>query len=291
MVAVTLSWIVWMAMAASAGESTPVTAPTTSAPASRPTTGPATQDTLEQQAGRFFREGVRSFRQEKYAQAALNLRVCLELRPSGPLADQARRYLDNMEQEARSRLGIARDLVDRKQYLTAETQFQDVAESFAGLEVAGEAERALLALRQRPEYVRARREEEARALLPKAQAHEPRNEYFAACSAYRQLAETYPETAAGQAARKRLTEIEADPKLAALVQAQKADREAANWLALADNYRQSATDTDGAARTRFILQSRDYYNRILAAYPTSPQAAEAKRGLAELVLLEKPPST
>jgi hypothetical protein len=209
-------------------------------------------------------------------------RMSLQLEPAGAHAAQAAEYLDVIEREGQGRLDLADVLRSQKKYLLAYDQLKSVADEFAGSAAGAEAQRRLDVLAQDPDYVKARREAEAKALLDRARADEQDQKYDLASAGYERVVGLYGETDVAAAARTRLAELRADPRLRALIEQQKADREAATWFDLAENYRRNAERTTGAQRAQLADRARTYYNRILSTYPKSPLAEKARAGLTML---------
>jgi len=239
------------------------------------------------QARRLFEQGAALLKKERYKPAIVSLRASIRLHPDGPHAARARQHLETIEHKGADRLSLARELLERKRYLLAREQFEMVAEEFAGLRPAEQARKEADALAGSPAFVRAKREADANALLERARGQDKKQQYYAAWTRYQRLADAYTGTAAGETARKRLAEIEADPKLLERVRQQRVDHRTSGWFAMAENYRQNAERLTGAARKRFVARAREFYNRILSTYPTCPLAAKARIGLASLAELEK----
>ena len=121
----------------------------------------------------------------------------------------------------------------------------------------------------------ARREAEAAAALDVARMYLEKD-LKRAHAALEKIAQDYPDTVAGRAAKDEATRLITDPKTRAQVVTDPKETDAARLLVMAENYR----------RNRLFTKARERIDEVLKKYPTTA-AAERARKLLEQVRAEE----
>jgi tetratricopeptide (TPR) repeat protein len=116
--------------------------------------------------------------------------------------------------------------------------------------------------------------ENARGLLRNDEAAELElaGDFVGAQRAYRHVLETYPKTAAGEAAKAAIERLNADPKIAARIGKWRQEQQAERLLQMADRY----------ARVDMFDEARELYTKIKDEFPQSPVATRAREALKKL---------
>jgi len=91
------------------------------------------------------------------------------------------------------------------------------------------------------------------------------------------LAGKFPDTKAGQAAATRTADMKADKQLMARIRLRAAEKDCKGWLSMARNYVKA-----GYVKAGMPDKAKPYLKDILAKYPDTPFAEEARKLLAEI---------
>ncbi|KPJ56261.1 MAG: hypothetical protein AMS16_02760 [Planctomycetes bacterium DG_58] len=114
--------------------------------------------------------------------------------------------------------------------------------------------------------------EEAKRLVEQAMVYEWDKRFYDAVTSYEKTVRDYPETPSAEEAKLRLQLLLKEPGMRELIARQKMEKYCTRWLEMGELYEKNGRD-DMAIK---------YYNTIVAVYPESTHAAEARRRLVEI---------
>ena len=188
-------------------------------------------------------------------------------------ADAARRILAEV---AAKDLAEAEARIKTKEYYEASVALERVLRLAPGSAEARQAEAKLVELlgdeKVRPVIEQGRREHRAADLLAAIGKGEKDMTPERLLKELGDLADAFPDTKAGQAAAARTAEMKADKQLMARIRLRAAEKDCKSWLSMARNY----------AKAGMPDKARPYLKDILAKYPDTPFAEEARKLLAEI---------
>ncbi len=194
----------------------------------------------------------------------------------GKAVDQARQGVTAHTRKLWER---ARQLLQEEKLVEVVEVLNTLTEDFPGTEAGSLAEKKAAELSRDPEFAerfrQAHRRSRARELLAQAAAAVQADDLVAAYGLYRTLAQQFPDLPEGTEAAAELVEWEADQELMTRVRGLQAEKEARQWMTLADNF--LAND--------HYSEAMQYYQKVVEKYPDTEVAAQAEAKLEEARLL------
>jgi outer membrane protein assembly factor BamD (BamD/ComL family) len=188
-------------------------------------------------------------------------------------ADEARRVLAEV---AAKDLAEAEARIEAKEYYEASVALERVLRLAPGSEDARRAEAKRTELmadeKIRPVIEQGRRERRAADMLAAIEKSEKDMAPEMLLKELGDLADAFPDTKAGKGAAARIAEMKADKELMARIRLQAAEKDCKSWLSMARNY----------VKAGMPDKARPYLKDILAKYPDTPFAEEARNLLAEI---------
>ena len=188
-------------------------------------------------------------------------------------ADEARRVLAEV---AAKDLAEAEARIEAKEYYEASVALERVPRLAPGSEEARRAEAKRTELmgdeKIRPVIEQGRRERRAADMLAAIGKGEKNMTPERLLKELGDLADKFPDTKAGQAAAARAAEMKADKQLMARIRLQAVEKDCKGWLSMARNYIKAGMPD----------KAKPYLKDILAKYPDTPFAEEARKLLAEI---------
>ena len=188
-------------------------------------------------------------------------------------ADEARRILAEV---AAKDLAEAEARIEAKEYYEASVALERVLRLAPGSEEARRAEAKRTELmgdeKIRPVIEQGRRERRAADALAAIEKGEKEMSVEMLLEELGDLADEFPDTKAGRAAAARIAEMKADKQLMAGIRLQAAEKDCKSWLSMARNY----------VKAGMPEKAGPYLKNILAKYPDTPFAEEARKLLAEI---------
>jgi TolA-binding protein len=167
-------------------------------------------------------------------------------------------------------------LIQAKQYAAATSKLRDLSAKLAGTPAGVKAREKLAALAADPEARKqleaADKAEKANAALATAQKLQAEKKDGLAYQRYKEIATQYPGTDAAKSAAAAIAQYEKDPTFVKGVVNAQNESKAKALLGMADGYK-NAGKREQAIKT---------YQDVIEQYPGTPQAATAKKALAEL---------
>jgi thiol-disulfide isomerase/thioredoxin len=177
---------------------------------------------------------------------------------------------------ADSMLAEVDPLIEKKQYPAAVSKLKDLSGKLAGTPAGVKAKEKLAALAADPEARKqiqaAEREEKAEAALTTAQKLQSDKKDALAYARFKEIAAQFQGTDAAKTAADAIAQYEKDPVFVKNVVGVQNEGKAKAALGLADSYN-SAGKTD---------QAKKKYQEVIEQFPGTPQAASAKKALAEI---------
>ena len=188
-------------------------------------------------------------------------------------ADEARRILAEV---AAKNLTEAEARIEAKEYYEASVALERVPRLVPGSEEARRAEAKLAELlgdeKIWPVIEQGRREHWAAVMLAAIEKGEKDMTPEMLLKELGDLADEFPDTKAGQAAAARAAEMKADKQLMARIRLRAAEKDCKSWLSMARNYIKAGMPD----------KAGPYLKDIIAKYPDTPFAEEARKLLAEI---------
>jgi len=188
-------------------------------------------------------------------------------------ADEARRVLAEV---AAKDLAEAEARIEAKEYYEASVALERVLRLAPGSEDARRAEAKRTELmadeKIRPVIEQGRRERRAADMLAAIEKSEKDMAPEMLLKELGDLAGAFPDTKAGKGAAARIAEMKADKELMARIRLRAAEKDCKSWLSMARNY----------VKAGMPDKARPYLKDILAKYPDTPFAEEARNLLAEI---------
>ena len=188
-------------------------------------------------------------------------------------ADEARRILAEV---AAKDLAEAEARIKAKEYYEASVALERVPRLVPGSDEARRAEAKLAECmgdeKIRPVIEQGRRERRAADMLAAIGKGEKDKTLEMLLKELGDLADAFPDTKAGKGAAARIAEMKADKELMARMRLQAAEKDCKSWLSMARNY----------VKAGMPDKAGPYLKDILAKYPDTPFAEEARKLLAEI---------
>ena len=188
-------------------------------------------------------------------------------------AAEARRVL---AEAAAKDLAEAEARIAAKEYYEASVALERVPRLVPGSEEARRAEAKQTELmgdeKVRPVIEQGRRERRAADKLAAIEKGEKEMSVERLLAELGDLADAYPDTKAGQASASRIAGMKGDKELMARIRHQAAEKDCKSWLSMARNYVKAGVPD----------KARPYLKDLLAKYPDTPLAEEARNLLAEI---------
>jgi thiol-disulfide isomerase/thioredoxin len=173
-------------------------------------------------------------------------------------------------------LAEADPLIDAKQYPAAVKKLRELSTTLAGTPAGVKAREKLNALANDPEARKqieaADKAEKADAALAAAQKLQAEKKDAIAYQRYKEIVAQFPGTDAAKTAADAVAQYEKDPTFVKNVNGAQNEAKAKAALSLADSYK-SAGRND---------QAKKKYQEVIQQFPGTPQAASAKKSLAEI---------
>jgi len=209
------------------------------------------------------------------ARKAIQLyRAVIRLKEGSGAAKKAEEALASLEKRAAEGFAKGKAAEEAEDWAGAIIAYEALEKAFTGLALADEAGARADAIRADPKLREAaaaiEAEREARFLLEKAEAALARKDPAEALRLLKKAA-AFGSTGAGALAAQRQKSVEGDDALMGLVRAKEQARQLREWLAAGESYVENGLTDRGIAS----------YKRVIEAAPGSPEAAKAKKLIAE----------
>ncbi|HXG10542.1 MAG TPA: DUF255 domain-containing protein [Gemmataceae bacterium] len=221
---------------------------------------------------RNYEEAARAVAGADYARAVALLNTILEDRKERPVQVKARQLLQEVEQQAVSRLARARQLVEKGQTSEAADALAEVVRMFAGTQAAAEGGRLLAGLGSRAETAAEMRARRARELLAQAREDYRAQQFLCCLDRCEFLAAHYPDLPEGAQALELAAQIKANPEWMQKACDTLSDRLGLLYLALAETWLKN-----GQPRQAVI-----YLERVVQAFPGTRHAEAAQLRLLQI---------
>ncbi len=174
---------------------------------------------------------------------------------------------------ARKGLDEAKALAAAGKYAPAMELLRDIGRKYKNSSAEKEARKQLKDMLKNPKVAKLMRETESKKaaaeLLAAGQKAEKAEKWKAAMKAYKACSERYAETASGQAAKKRLAELMADPTIGGTLREAAAAKDCKSWLNLAANF----------INNNLPDRARVYLRKVIDTYPGTSYAKKAQEML------------
>jgi len=228
--------------------------------------GPIVPPAVKSRAARRLRAAEKALEKQDYVTAARGARDLLKLKQKFDEQNRAREMLGEIEAEGQNQFEAAQLLASEKKYSEATAGYSKVAKTFAGMEVAKDALKAINTLKNDPVLKKMLKEKEARSMWDEAQADEEAGRHREAIKLYSQLSSRYSSLELGRNARKKYLALMADPEIRKSLDLEKVTRQCRSWLSMGRNW----------ARNDQKAKAKDYFQRIIDKYPDSTYAEQAR---------------
>jgi thioredoxin-related protein len=217
-------------------------------------------------------EAAKAIAAADYARAIALLRTIIEDGRDRPVQITARQLLQDLEQQAASRLARARQLEDKGQTSEALNELSELLRLYAGTQAAGEGSQSLGALAAKPEVKSQLRARRARELLAQAREDYRTQQYLCCLDRCEALEAGYPDLPEGAEAMQLAAEIKNNPEWLQRACETISDRLSGLYLYLAESW----------LRRGQPQRATPYLERIVQNFPGSRQAEAAKVRLATI---------
>ncbi len=221
---------------------------------------------------RAYQDATRAAASSQPARAVALLKTVLEDRQNRPLQQQARRLLEEIEQQARTQLARARRLEDEGKHLQAMDSLSSVMQNFAGTQAADEAASALTALADKAEVHNQQRQQRAAELLAQVKGDLRTHQFYTCFDRCILLAHNYGDLPEGVEGAKLLEQMKGSPDWMKAACTALSERLGEMHLALAESHLQKGERQ----------QATQCLEQIATTWPGSRHAELARTRLAQI---------
>jgi thioredoxin-related protein len=221
---------------------------------------------------RDYQEASRAITSANYARAIALLRHILADDKEAGVQVKARQLLNELEQQAATRLARAKELDGKGQVLEAADTITELLRVYAGTQAAAEGDQLLASLNSRPEVRVQQRARRARELLTQAKEDYRAKQYLCCLDRCEMLANGYGDLSEGAEAVQLLSEIKNNPEWMRLACESLGERLGFLYLSLAETW-----------LSRGQPQQAIYWlERVQQTFPGTRQSEAAQIRLAQL---------
>jgi thioredoxin-related protein len=181
-------------------------------------------------------EATRAVAAGDFVKAVVLIKSVLEDEGQRPLQNQARRQLQEIEQQAQVQYSKARQRAERGEYLEALVVLESLQERYAGTQASTEAGKLLVSLSEKPEVKTQQRSRRATEILAMARADFRDQQYLCCVDRCAVLATNYGDLPEAAEALKVLEQIKANPEWMKAACETLADRLCEMYIALAETW-------------------------------------------------------
>ncbi len=215
--------------------------------------------------------GQKALKEKKFTIASHRFNVLLKYTQTKQDKQQAQAGIAQLQKIGAARLQKVKESIKAKKYLEAYEALASIKQGFPGLEPAKKAQKQMAQLDADPliknQMERARLERKARTFYEKAGDYEEQGNHYLAYITYKSIIESYANCPSAEKAATRLKEIESDPSLMKLIEAERASREAKKLFDMAKKLEMNA----------FIDEALTHYQKLVEQFPDSNYAKEAEQ--------------
>jgi thioredoxin-related protein len=221
---------------------------------------------------RDYQEAAKAIAASDYARAIALLKSIVADGHELPVQVKAKQVLRDLEQQAAGRLAQARQLAEKGETARAIALLSELLRAFAGTQAATESGELLAALTAKPEVQTQVRLRQAREVLAQAREDYRTQQYLCCLDRCERLATNYADLPEGVEGEQLANQIKNNPEWLQQACDTLTDRLSALYLALAETCIQKNEP----------LRAARYLERILQAFPGTPQAETARVRLSAL---------
>jgi len=236
--------------------------------------------------GRDYQEAAKAINTSDFPRAITLLKKVAEDGKSLPIQVKARENLQEIEQQAFTKLALAKQMDDQGKALEAIDSLTELLKQYAGTQAATDGARLLTKLADNPESRWRQRNQRAQEMLTKAREDFKQERYLSCLDHCEILTVAFRDLPEGREAQGLMDEIKNEPSRMTRVCAEMNDRLAQMQIALADSWMKKGNKD----------QAQASLEKVLKIHPTGSHAVNAQARLAQLNLrtpgvptgLEKP---
>jgi thioredoxin-related protein len=220
-------------------------------------------------------EAAKAVGRSDYPRAVALLKNVLEDGRERPVQVQARKLLQEIEEQAAGRCARARDLMEEGKAAEAIDLVAEVLRQFPGTKAARESTRTLVALARRPTSAAdtgASRAQAARDLLNQARENYDHKEFLRCLDRCEMLLANYPDLPEAAEAGKLAADLRSNPEITSLICEQMGERLSVLYLSMAEAWLKKGQPQ----------QAVFYLERVMQTCPNSRHAELAQVRLAQI---------
>ncbi len=221
---------------------------------------------------RDYDAAVKAISAADYARAIALVKGILEDGKERPVQVKAAQLLQELEQQAATRLARARQLQDQGETAEVLTHLSELGRLFPGTRAAVEGSRLSASLEAQAEVKAQLRSQRAAALLAQARADYRSQQYLCCLERCEQLAAAYADLPEGAEGIQLATEIKSNPEWMQQTCENLAERLGSLYLALAETWLKKGQPQ----------QAVPYLERVVQTFPGSRHAETAQLRLAQV---------
>jgi thioredoxin-like negative regulator of GroEL len=207
-----------------------------------------------------------------YARAIALLKGVTEDGQNRPIQLKARQLLNELDQQAATRLARAKQYEDKGQTTEAMETLTELVRAYAGTQAASEGGELLTKIADKPEIKARQRTRRARDLLAQAKEDFRTHQYLRTLEHCETLVTNYPDLPEGAEAVQLASDIKSNPEWMKQACDSLSDRLGLLYLSLAETWIKK-----GQPKEAVIC-----YERVIQTFPGSRQADTAQQRLAQL---------
>jgi hypothetical protein len=221
---------------------------------------------------RDFDDASKAVAKADFARAVALLHNILEDGKDRPTQVQARRLLQDIEEQAAGRCAKAKELIDDGKVAQAIESVAETLHLFAGTKAARDGSQMLVSLASRSSGASTPRAQAARELLAQAREDYDHKEFVRCLDRCETLVTAYADLPEGTEAGKLATEIKSNPDITRQLCEQMGDRMSVLYLTLAEGWLKKGQPQ----------QAVFYLERVVQTFPNSRHAEVAQVRLAQI---------
>jgi thioredoxin-related protein len=221
---------------------------------------------------RDYEAAVKAIAAADYSQAIVLLKGILEDGKDRPVQVKAGQLVQDLEQQAATRLARVKQLQEKGEAAEAMPLLSELARLFPGTRAALEGGRLLANLEAKPEVRAQLRSRKAADMLAQARADYRSQQYLCCLDRCEQLASGYADLPEGAEAIQLAAEIKSNPEWMHLACENLADRLSGLYLALAETWLKRGQPQHAVP----------YLERVVQSFPGTRQAETAQLRLAQV---------
>jgi thioredoxin-like negative regulator of GroEL len=207
-----------------------------------------------------------------YARAIALLKSVTEDGQNRPIQLKARQLLNELDQQAATRLARAKQYEDKGQTTEAMETLTELVRAYAGTQAASEGGELLTKIADKPEIKARQRTRRARDLLAQAKEDFRTHQYLRTLENCETLVTNYPDLPEGAEAVQLASDIKSNPEWMKQACDSLSDRLGLLYLSLAETWIKK-----GQPKEAVIC-----YERVIQSFPGTRQAETAQQRLAQL---------